>query len=189
MLWPSSALVKTCSRIFTTKLLTPRGRSKKAVESSRSSALTAKPFTSRPPCWPSSCHGSNRDSFRSCCYSYTHSFSLKVERRIRLKATGHNVHIHPFTTAQSVPTPKDLLGAWPESSLVVPDMPKRSLEELLARLFNLAVAPTSKKSISEIKEAVGCLHIPLDVDSLGPNSIARVRAWLNRYRKRSYLFH
>ena len=84
----------------------------------------------------------------------------------------------PFrNSTESVPTPQDLLGAWPECSLIVPDMRKRSLEELLERLFDTSVAP-SKRSIVEIKESVDCLRIPLDVGSMDQNSVVRVRVQL-----------
>ena len=78
------------------------------------------------------------------------------------------------TGIEPVPIPQDLLGAWPECSLVVPDMRKKGLEELLARLFNHNVAPMSKKSVSEIRETVEFLHIPLDVGSLDQGFAAGV---------------
>ena len=76
---------------------------------------------------------------------------------------------------ESASIPQDLLGAWPECSLVVPDMRKRGLEELLARLFNHCGAPMSKKSVLEIRETVEFLHIPLDVGSLDQGLAAGVR--------------
>ena len=64
--------------------------------------------------------------------------------------------------------------------MVVPDMSRRGLEELLARLFNVSVAPKSKSSNAEIKEAVECLRIPLDVESMDQSSVERVRVKLSR---------
>ena len=85
------------------------------------------------------------------------------------------ISIIPSPRTESVSIPQDLLGAWPECSLVVPDMRKRGLEELLARLFNHSVAPMSKKSVSDIRETVEFLHIPLEVGSLDQGSASGVR--------------
>ena len=83
--------------------------------------------------------------------------------------------LHGSGQIASVSIPQDLLGAWPECSLVVPDMRKKGLEELLARLFNHNVAPISKKFVSEIRETVEFLHIPLDVGSMDQGFAAGVR--------------
>ena len=103
-----------------------------------------------------------------------HQFFIARSQEVQKGLVNHP----PFrNSTESVPTPQDLLGAWPECSLIIPDMRKRSLEELLERLFDMFVAP-SKTSIVGIKESVDCLRIPLDVGSMDQSSVVRVRVQL-----------